>query len=95
MEKFTLKPEYFCDVIIEYGYPSIMTGEPCYVTFHEDHPSFAWLRKELANRGFIKMEQGFWNGDYVIKPFYLNDRLFEIGEKFACATAQGFENGRF
>lgn len=52
-----------------------------------DHPAFAALRKHLDARGFISTENGWVNGDRVVKPFYLNEVYFDVGEKFVCASA--------
>jgi hypothetical protein len=41
------------------------------------------------------METGWWNGDRVIKPFYLNDYYFDEGDKFMCASALGSRLKRF
>ena len=52
-----------------------------------DHPAFAALRKHLDARGYIKMQTGWTNGDRVVKPFYLNEVYFAIGDKFLSASA--------
>ena len=53
---------------------------------HVDHPSFTALRNHLEAVGYIET-QDWWNGDQVLKPFYLNDFYFGVGDKFSCATA--------
>lgn len=57
------------------------------ITSSQDHPEFLKLREELGEGGFIKIERGWWNGDYVTKPFTLNGAKFIEGEQFPCATA--------
>lgn len=52
-----------------------------------DHPAFAALRKHLADRGLINIENGWRNGDRVIKAFHLNKVPFRPGEKFLSADA--------
>lgn len=54
-----------------------------------DHPSFTNARKWLEREGYIKAEWNWSNGDRVLKPFYINDYLFEEGEQFPCASALG------
>ena len=54
-----------------------------------DHPAFTQLRERLGKEGYIKIERGWWNGDRVTKPFYLNNMYFDIGEQFSCAAALG------
>ena len=89
-QKFTINPEYLCDVPIKYGFTTD-NGAECGITASVDHPAFAELRTHLEHRGFIKTERTWHNGDRVLKPFYFNDRLFEVGEKFPCAAAQGVQ----
>lgn len=53
-----------------------------------DHPAFAALRKHLSINGYIEIPSyPCVNGDMVIKPFYLNEVYFGVGEKFVCGSA--------
>jgi hypothetical protein len=52
-----------------------------------DHPEFTRLRNELEEKGLIKTERRWWNGDRVLKPFKLNHCNFQIGMQFSCAAA--------
>jgi hypothetical protein len=52
-----------------------------------DHPAFAALREHLSRRGYIDIQRGWVNGDRVIKPFYLNEVYFDVGEKFVSSSA--------
>jgi hypothetical protein len=54
---------------------------------HLDHPEFTSLRDKLEELGYIKTERTYWNGDYVLKPFKLNDMPFKKDDKFPCASA--------
>jgi hypothetical protein len=56
-------------------------------TSSEDHPEFTKLRDKLEELKFITTQRNSWNGDRVIKPFYLNDVKFKKGDKFCCAAA--------
>lgn len=61
------------------------------ITGTEDHPVFDKLRNELGEKGYISIERGWWNGDRVLKPFKLNNKIFRKDERFPCAGAQGLE----
>lgn len=52
-----------------------------------DHPEFTKIREMLGDTGYISIERGWWNGDRVLKKFYLNDVLFRKDEKFLSAAA--------
>lgn len=66
------------------------SGPPTYSISSVDHPEFAKLREELGVQGYIHIQRGWWNGDRVLKPFYLNDRYFKLHEQFSCAAAMHF-----
>lgn len=55
----------------------------------EDHPAFAELRERLDKEGYIEIQRSWSNGDRVLKPFYLNNMYFDVGEQFSCAAALG------
>ena len=55
----------------------------------KDHPAFTELRDRLEHEGYIKTERSWHNGDRVLKPFYLNNMYFDVGEQFSCAPALG------
>lgn len=61
-----------------------------------DHPEFTKLRDKLEKLGFISTQRNSWNGDRVLKMFYLNDVKFSKGYKFPCAAAMKWtlENGK-
>lgn len=54
---------------------------------NKDHEEFTKLRDKLEELGYIKTERGWWNGDRVLKPFYLNGWRFKKNHKFPCAAA--------
>jgi hypothetical protein len=58
-----------------------------YSTYSKDHDEFTKLRNQLESEGYIKCERGWWNGDRVLKPFYLNGWKFKKNHKFPCASA--------
>lgn len=53
----------------------------------DDHVEFTKLRNQLGDEGYISIQRSWHNGDRVLKPFYLNDKLFEENETFFCAAA--------
>ena len=61
----------------------------CSSTGSDDHPEFKKLRDQLESLGYIKCQRGWWNGDTVLKPFYVNEWRFRKGHKFPCAAALG------
>jgi len=61
----------------------------CYISTH-DHPEFTELREQLEKEGYIRIEKSHWNGDVVLKPFLLNDKLFNTHEQFVCASAMRY-----
>ena len=90
--RFQINPEHLA---------SITVVEPISIRFPDgrwetgtstrstDHSEFTALRDRLEKLGYITIERGYWNGDRVVKPFYLNDVLFSEGDKFFCALAMG------
>lgn len=85
--KFELDPQYMCSVYSGFKAVDDGTGKSTSVTSTTDHPAFAELRNQLERRGYIKTERSWINGDRVLNPFYLNDYLFERGDKFLSACA--------
>jgi len=53
----------------------------------DDHPEFAKLRNELEEKGFIKTQRSWWNGDTVLKPFTLNGHKFKTNDRFLSGAA--------
>lgn len=85
--RFRIKEEYLTSVANEFVYERTRTGSTWSSHGTIDHPSFAKLRKWLAQDGLIHMETGWVNGDRVLEEFYINDVLFKVGEKFPSASA--------
>lgn len=52
-----------------------------------DHPSFTRLRNHLEAKGYIATCRVSYNGDSVLKEFYLNDVPFSKGDRFYSACA--------
>lgn len=100
--RFTLDEKYICDVtvITEHDFIkdrnnptqddviNVLKGYQKSVTIsNKDHDEFTKLRDELEKQGYIKTQRNWWNGDTVLKPFYLNEWLFKKNHKFPCAAA--------
>ena len=88
--EFILDEKYICDVYCGYNveldeYGAQNTGMISYV----DHPAFTTLRNLLENRGYIKTQRNWSNGDVVLHDFWLNDWYFQSGDQFPCAAAMG------
>lgn len=90
INRFTINPDYLCSITVKYGFTTD-AGVECSTTASVDHPAFAELREHLGARGLIHINRGWVNGDRVLKPFFFNDRLFEVDEKFPCASALGIQ----
>lgn len=99
---FSIDESYICDVTVrvEYDYikdrnnPTpddiirVLKGNDKSVSFsNKDHDEFAKLRNQLEEQGYIKTERNWWNGDIVLKPFYLNGWRFKRNHQFPCAAA--------
>lgn len=66
----------------------LLEGKGVYsMTGTADHPEFAKLRDKLEAGKFIRTCRNSWNGDYVIKSFKLNDRIFKANDRFLCGSA--------
>lgn len=101
--KFYIDIAYVTDVTISKTYPIQQRDDetsedflirklrsdcsPITSTKTEDHPEFTILRNKLEELGYIKTERNYWNGDCVLKQFYLNDVKFRKGNQFSCAAA--------
>jgi hypothetical protein len=99
---FTIPEEYICDVTVRTEHDfikdrnnptqddiiKVLKGyEKAVSTYSKDHDEFTKLRNQLESEGYIKCERGWWNGDRVLKPFYLNEWKFKKNHKFPCASA--------
>ncbi len=56
-------------------------------TYSKDHDEFTKLRNQLEELGYIVTQRNWWNGDRVLKPFYLNGWKFKKNHKFPSAAA--------
>lgn len=105
MQKFKIDINYLTDVMITEQYNEIavkdtLTTQDTFdiinglgnitVTRHEDHPKFTQLRDKLSKLGYINKVTNYVNGDTVLKPFTLNYRVLNTGERFMSASAMKY-----
>lgn len=99
---FIIDESYICDVIVKTEYDwikdrnnpthedliKILKGYDKSVSFYnKDHDEFTKLRNQLEQEGYITTQRNSWNGDVVLKPFYLNGWRFKKNHRFPCAAA--------
>ena len=90
MKEFMINEDFVCSVPV-YSKIQFVGYDKEYDTFgHEDHVIFKQLRERLGELGLIEIERGWCNGDRVLEPFKLNDKLFEVGDKFLSAGAMSY-----
>lgn len=99
---FVIDEQYICDITVRTEYDFIKDrGNPThedlvkvlkgwdksYSIGNKDHDEFTKLRNQLEEQGYIKTVRNSWNGDRVLKPFYLNGWRFKKNQRFPCAAA--------
>ena len=87
--KFKIDEKYLTDVFDGYTIEDNGDGKNSGLISNTNHPAFKKLRDVLENKGYIKTQRNYSNGDRVVHAFYLNDVLFQEGEQFSCAAALG------
>lgn len=101
-KRFILDEQYIVDVVVRTEHKPFANSDNitnddlikaikysgrCYSISNKDHDEFTRLREQLGEEGYISIERGWWNGDRVLKSFYLNEWFFKKGHKFPCAAA--------
>ena len=99
---FTIDEAYICDVTIRTEHDfiedrnnpthedliKVLRGyDRSYSISSKDHDEFTRLRDLLEEQGYIRTVRNCWNGDTVIKEFYLNGWRFKKNHRFPCAAA--------
>ena len=99
---FTIDEQYICDVTIRTEHDfikdrknptneeliKILKGHDKMISIsNKDHDEFTKLRDQLEELGYISTVRNCWNGDRVLKPFYLNGWRFKKNHRFPCAAA--------
>lgn len=59
----------------------------CAMGGSDDSPEFKALRNQLEAEGYIQCQRQWWNGDRVLKTFFLNGVRFDNGDSFPCGSA--------
>jgi hypothetical protein len=85
---YFIDPKFMCQVQKSLSYYS-PSGSKHGMLGHVDHPTFANLRDHLDNRGYIETSRNSWNGDRVLKDFFLNNYLMIKGDRFLSGAAIG------
>ena len=99
---FYIDEAYLTDVVVRTEYPRYddrteLTAEelisvikhpvPAVSIGTMDHPEFACLREQLEQHGYIQVQRSWWNGDRVLKTFFLNGVRFDPDDQFCCGAA--------
>ena len=53
----------------------------------DDSPEFKALRNQLEAQGYIRCQRSWWNGDQVLKTFFLNGVRFDPDDQFPSGAA--------
>lgn len=53
----------------------------------DDSEEFKALRNQLEAEGYIRCERTWWNGDMVLKTFFLNGVRFDPDDQFPSGAA--------
>ena len=53
----------------------------------DDSAEFKALRNQLEAEGYIQCQRSWWNGDRVLKTFFLNGVRFDVDDQFASGAA--------
>jgi len=53
----------------------------------DDSPEFKALRNQLEAGGYIQCQRSWWNGDRVLKRFFLNGVSFDPDDQFCSGAA--------
>jgi hypothetical protein len=99
---FTIDEAYICDVTVRTEHDfikdrnnpthddliKILKGHDKSLSIsNKDHDEFTRLRDLLEEQGYIRTVRNCWNGDTIIKEFYLNGWRFKKNHRFPCAAA--------
>lgn len=95
--EYQINLDYCTDIPVTYQWKnrrqankSVEDTQWCSTYSSVNHPAFDELRKHLGWAGLLHIEDSYSNGDRVLKPFKLNNILFNEDEQFVCATAMKY-----
>ena len=77
--KDTVTSEDLVEVLRGKGQHSVMGSD--------DSEEFKALRNQLEAEGYIQCQRGWWNGDRVLKTFFLNGVSFDPDDQFPSGAA--------
>ncbi len=76
------------DTVTDEDLLAVLQGKgQCSSLSTDDSPEFKALRNQLETEGYIQCERGWWNGDRVIKTFFLNGVRFDQDDSFPSGAA--------
>jgi hypothetical protein len=79
LNKDTITNEDLIEVLKGKGHCSSLSSD--------DGPEFKALRNQLEAQGYITCQRGWWNGDRVLRLFFLNGVRFDQDDQFPSGTA--------
>jgi hypothetical protein len=79
LNKDTVTDEDLIELLKGKGHCSSLTND--------DGPEFKALRNQLEAEGYITCQRGWWNGDRVLKLFFLNGVRFDRDDQFSSGAA--------
>ena len=99
MKQFYINPVYVCSITkIQYDMDitgcdllNSIKGAKVRGISSDEHQVFKNLRDQLEAEGYIRTQRSSWNGDRVLKPFRLNDKVFNTGSTFYSAAALKYQ----
>ena len=77
--KETVTNEDLVEVLKGRGQHSVMGSD--------DSEEFKALRNQLEAQGYIQCQRSWWNGDRVLKTFFLNGVRFDADDQFPSGAA--------
>ena len=78
-DKATVTNEDLVKVLQGKGNRSVMGSD--------DSEEFKHLRNQLEAEGYIQCQRNWWNGDRVLKTFFLNSVRFDPDDRFCSGAA--------
>ena len=85
--KYKINKEFLTTLPVAWALTRTETDSTYSIHSTVDHPAFADLRRHLSDKKYIHMDTSSWNSDKVLRKFYLNEVLFDVGDKFPSAGA--------
>lgn len=76
------------DTVTDEDLIKVLQGQgQCSSISTDDSAEFRALRDQLEAEGYIRCERGWWNGDLVLRTFFLNGVRFDPDDSFPSGAA--------